>query len=78
MSSRWTTSPGPSRRCGALAGVHSVEAHGQLLSVTAPGCPVSDLNQALVTAGVGVGAVRATRSLEEAFLGMVGQDDAGR
>jgi ABC-type multidrug transport system ATPase subunit len=62
----------------AVAGVRTVTAHGQRLSVTAPGCSVKELNHALVSAGVGVGSVRATRSLEEAFLGLVGQDDAVR
>lgn len=62
----------------SVEGVRSIEAHGQRLSVTAPGCSVKELNQALVLAGVGVGTVRATRSLEEAFLGLVEQDDAVR
>lgn len=62
----------------AVEGVRSVEARGQRLSVTAPGCSVKELNQALVLAGVGVGTVRAMRSLEEAFLGLVEQDDAVR
>lgn len=62
----------------AVEGVRSVEAHGQRLSVSAPGCSAKELNQALVIAGVGVGTVRATRSLEEAFLGLVEQDDAVR
>ncbi|HEY1644082.1 MAG TPA: ATP-binding cassette domain-containing protein [Streptosporangiaceae bacterium] len=62
----------------AMPGVRSVEARGLRLSVTAPQRTVKELNQALVTAGVGVGAVRATQSLEEAFLGMVGQNDAAR
>jgi ABC-2 type transport system ATP-binding protein len=62
----------------AVAGVRSVTARGQRLFVTAPGCSVKELNHVLVSAGVGVGAVRATRSLEEAFLGLVGRDDAVR
>ena len=62
----------------AVAGVRSVTAHGERLSVIAPGCSVKELNHVLVSAGVGVGAVRAARSLEEAFLGLVGQDDAVR
>jgi ABC-type multidrug transport system ATPase subunit len=62
----------------AMAGVRSVTAHGQRLSVTAPGCSVKELNHVLVSAGVGVAAVRAARSLEEAFLGLVGRDDAVR
>jgi ABC-2 type transport system ATP-binding protein len=60
----------------AVNGVHSVEAHDRRLMVTAPGCSVKELNQALVVAGVGVEAVRATRSLEEAFLGLVRENDA--
>lgn len=61
----------------AVNGVHSVEKRGRRLMVTAPGRTVKELNQALVVAGVGVETVRGTRSLEEAFLGLVGQHDAG-
>ena len=61
-----------------VAGVRSVTAHGQRLLVAAPGCSVRELNHVLVSAGVGVGTMRATRSLEAAFLGLVGQDDAVR
>ncbi|HEU5420723.1 MAG TPA: ATP-binding cassette domain-containing protein [Streptosporangiaceae bacterium] len=62
----------------AVSGVQSVETRGRRLLVTAPGRTVTELNQELVVAGVGVVAVRATRSLEEAFLGLVGQNDAAR
>ncbi len=60
----------------AVNGVHSAETRGRRLIVTAPGCTVKELNQALVVAGVGVETVRATRSLEDVFLGLVGQSDA--
>jgi ABC-2 type transport system ATP-binding protein len=57
-------------------GVESVDAHGEQLVVCAPGRTVTELNQALVRAGVGVGAVRPRRSLEEVFLGLVGRNSA--
>jgi ABC-type multidrug transport system ATPase subunit len=57
-----------------VPGVQSVQPRGQRLLVTAPGRTVKELNQALVVAGVGVESVRATRSLEEAFLGLVDSD----
>ena len=57
-------------------GVESVDPHGDQLVVSAPGRTVKELNQALVTAGVGVGAVRSRRSLEEVFLGLVEQSNA--
>lgn len=60
----------------ALSGVASVETHGGRLVVYAPGRTVSELNQALVMAGVGVGAVRSTRSLEDVFLGLVERNSA--
>ena len=59
-----------------MPGVDSVEIRDRRPFVTAPGRTVADLYQALVIAGVAVVAVRATRSLEEAFLGLVGQNDA--
>lgn len=62
----------------ALPGVDSVEVRDDRVSVTATGRTPKELNQALVTAGVGVEAVRATRSLEEAFLELVGDPDAAR
>jgi len=62
----------------AVPGVDSVETHGVRLSVTAPGRTPKELNQALVAAGVGVEAVRTKRSLEEAFLELVGDTDAAR
>ncbi len=62
----------------AVPGVDSVETRGGRLSVTASGHTAKQLNQALVTAGVGVEAVRARRSLEEAFLALVGDTDAAR
>lgn len=63
----------------ATDGVHRVEARGNRLTVAAPSLTVQQLNQALVTAGVAVAAMRATRSLEDVFLGMVEQDnDAAR
>ena len=57
-------------------GVESVDPHGDQLVVSAPGRTVKELNQALVTAGVGVGAVRSRRSLEEVFLGLVERNSA--
>ncbi len=66
------------RALRALASVDDVHTRGGRLVVTAPGCAVETLNQALVTAGVGVQAVRATRSLEEAFLDLIGHDNAAR
>lgn len=62
----------------AVPGVDSVEARAGRLWVAAPGRTPKELNQALVTAGVGVEAMRARRSLEEAFLEMVGDTDAAR
>jgi ABC-type multidrug transport system ATPase subunit len=60
----------------AVAGVDSVGTHGEQLVVSAPGRTVTELNQALVMAGVGVGAVRSRRSLEEVFLGLVERNNA--
>jgi ABC-2 type transport system ATP-binding protein len=57
-------------------GVESVGTHGEQLVVSAPGRTVKELNQALVRAGVGVGAVRSKRSLEEVFLGLVERNNA--
>jgi hypothetical protein len=57
-------------------GVESVGTHGEQLVVSAPGRTVKELNQALVGAGVGVGAVRSKRSLEEVFLGLVERNNA--
>jgi ABC-type multidrug transport system ATPase subunit len=57
-------------------GVESVDPRGGQLVVSAPGRAVTELNQALVMAGVGVGAVRSKRSLEEVFLGLVGRNSA--
>jgi ABC-type uncharacterized transport system ATPase subunit len=57
-------------------GVESVDPRGERLVVCAPGRTVTELNQALVTAGVGVAAVRSTRSLEDVFLGLVEQNRA--
>jgi ABC-type multidrug transport system ATPase subunit len=55
----------------AVPGVTAVTPRDGEAEVTAPGVPSSDLVQALVTAGVRVGAVhRAGRSLEDAFLAM--------
>ena len=56
------------RALRAVEGVEAVHTRGERLLVTAPGTTVEKLNHTLVTAGVGVQAVRATRSLEEAFL----------
>jgi ABC-2 type transport system ATP-binding protein len=60
-----------------VPGVVTVSARGTEVVVTAPELPPRDLVHALVTAGVGVAAVRqADRSLEEAFLAMTeGHDD---
>ena len=58
----------------AISGVDSAEIRDRRLLVTAPGRTVADLNQALVIAGVAVVAVRATRSLDEAFLGLAGAE----
>ena len=57
-------------------GVESVDPHGKRLVVSAPRRTVNELNQVLVMAGVGVGAVRSTRSLEEVFLGLVERNSA--
>jgi ABC-2 type transport system ATP-binding protein len=57
-------------------GVESVDPHGKRLVVSAPGRTVNELNQVLVMAGVGVGAVRSTRSLEDVFLGLVERNSA--
>ncbi len=51
-------------------GVESVDPRGEQLLVLAPGRTVTELNQALVMVGVGVGAVRSRRSLEEVLLGL--------
>jgi ABC-type multidrug transport system ATPase subunit len=61
-----------------LDGVEAVERRGGRLLVTAPRRTVTELNQALVMAGVGVRGVRAARRLEDVFLGLVGDDDAAR
>ena len=60
----------------AVDGVESVGTHGTQLAVCAPGRTATELNQALVMAGVGVAAVRSKRSLEEAFLGLVDRNNA--
>jgi ABC-2 type transport system ATP-binding protein len=60
----------------AVDGVESVGTHGAQLVVCAPGREVTELNQALVMAGVGVAAVRSKRSLEEVFLGLVERNNA--
>jgi ABC-2 type transport system ATP-binding protein len=60
----------------ALDGVESVGTHGEQLLVSAPGRTVKELNQVLVRAGVGVGAVRSKRNLEEVFLGLVERNNA--
>jgi ABC-2 type transport system ATP-binding protein len=57
-------------------GVESVDPHGKRLVVSAPRRTVNELNQVLVMAGVGVGAVRSTRSLEDVFLGLVERNSA--
>jgi ABC-type multidrug transport system ATPase subunit len=57
-------------------GVESVDPRGEQLVVSAPGRTVTELNQALVMAGVGVGAMRSKRSLEEVFLGLVERNNA--
>lgn len=57
-------------------GVESVDPRGDQLVVSAPGRTVTELNQVLVMAGVGVGAMRSRRSLEEVFLGLVEQNSA--
>jgi ABC-type multidrug transport system ATPase subunit len=57
-------------------GVESVDSRGGQLVVTAPGRTATELNEALVMAGVGVGAVRSRRSLEEVFLGLVERNSA--
>jgi ABC-2 type transport system ATP-binding protein len=57
-------------------GVESVDPHGDQLVVSAPGRTVTELNQVLVMAGAGVGAVRSRRSLEEVFLGLVERNSA--
>lgn len=59
-----------------MDGVESVDPRGGHLVVSAPGRTLTELNQALVMAGVGVGAVRSRRSLEEAFLGLVERNSA--
>jgi ABC-type multidrug transport system ATPase subunit len=66
-------------------GVTAVNVQGGAVVVTAAGVASSDLVQALVTGGIGVGAVhRAGRSLEDAFLAMTepsattGDPDAAR
>lgn len=66
------------RALRAVSGVQRVQTRGRRLSVTAPGQTAQELNQALVRSGVGVEGMRAMRSLEEAFLDLVGRDDAGR
>lgn len=60
----------------AVEGVEAVDTRGERLVVSAPGRTVRELNQVLVMAGVGVGAVRSTRSLEDVFLGLVERNSA--
>lgn len=60
----------------AIDGVNSVGTRDERLVVSAPGRTVTELNQVLVMAGVGVGAVRSTRSLEDVFLGLVERNSA--
>jgi ABC-2 type transport system ATP-binding protein len=59
-----------------MDGVESVDLRGERIVVSAPGRTATELNQALVMAGVGVNAVRSARSLEDVYLGLVEQDNA--
>jgi ABC-type multidrug transport system ATPase subunit len=61
-----------------VAGVVAVDGHGDRVLVTTDGRTAKELTQTLVMAGVGVGGVRSARTLEDVFLGLVGDDDAAR
>lgn len=61
-----------------LDGVESIEAQSNRILVTAPYRSTRELTQRLVTAGVGVAGVRASRRLEDVFLGLVGGDNDAR
>lgn len=58
--------------------VASVAITGNTLTVTAPNSSTPRLTHVLVTAGVGVISVQEKRSLEDAFLTMVGDDNVAR
>ena len=59
-------------------GVESIETQSDRILVTAPDRSTRELTQRLVTAGVGVAGVRASRRLEDVFLGLVGEDNDAR
>jgi ABC-type multidrug transport system ATPase subunit len=59
-----------------LGGVQVVSVSGDRLSVRAPDRAAQEITQALVTGGVGVRVARPARRLEDAFLGLLEEDDA--
>ncbi|HET7016726.1 MAG TPA: ABC transporter ATP-binding protein [Streptosporangiaceae bacterium] len=59
-----------------VEGVLSVDTRDEWVVVSAPGRTVTELNQALVLAGVGVIDLRSTRRLEDVFLGLVERNSA--
>jgi ABC-type multidrug transport system ATPase subunit len=59
-------------------GVERIETLADRILVTAPDRSTRELTQRLVTAGVGVAGVRASRRLEDVFLGLVGEGDDAR
>jgi ABC-2 type transport system ATP-binding protein len=66
------------RVLAGLDGVEIVEVNSERVSVRAPERAAQELTRLLVTGGVGVRAARAARRLEDAFLGLLEQDDASR
>lgn len=59
-------------------GVERIETLADRILVTAPDRSTRELTQRLVTAGVGVAGIRASRRLEDVFLGLVGDGDDAR
>ena len=60
-----------------LAGVRRVSSEPPGLAVEIDGVRRSELVKALVAGGVGVETVTARHRLEDAFLGLVGEDEDG-
>ena len=58
----------------SLPGVGAIHAEVGGLTVELDGMPRTELVAALVTGGIGVRTVTARRQLEDAFLGLVGEE----
>jgi ABC-type multidrug transport system ATPase subunit len=70
--------PAARRVFDRLSGVEVVSVSGNKVSVRAPKRAGQEMTQALVNGGVGVRAARPARRLEDAFLGLLEEDDASR